>query len=129
MENPGKMNTTALAFLGDAVYEVHVRERVLSSGEVHADMLHRFAVRYVKAASQAKVYRKILPELTEDEAALSKRARNHKMHTMAKNADPVDYKNATAFEALLGYIYLKGDTERLMHIITRAFEIVEGKDE
>lgn len=124
------INTTALAFMGDAVYEEYVRKRVILSGEMHSDILHKKAVKYVKAKSQALVLKEMMKGfLTDDEMDLSKRARNHKMKTMAKNQDPVDYKNATALEALIGYLYLTGNKNRLEEIINEAFLILEGKDE
>lgn len=119
------LNTTALAFLGDAVYETFIRSRVLESGEIHADMLHRRAVRYVRAESQAQVLRKLLPLLTEEETALVKRARNRKSATKPKNADPVDYKLATAFEALVGFLYLSHQEERLRQIQEQAALLAE----
>lgn len=119
------LNTTALAFLGDAVYETFVRNRVLEQGEIHADMLHRKAVRYVRAESQARALRKLLPMLTEEEMALVKRARNRKSASKPKNADPVAYKLATAFEALVGFLYLSHQEERLRQIQEQAALLAE----
>ncbi len=119
------LNTTALAFLGDAVYETYVRERILKTGEIHSDMLHRIAVGYVCAEAQAKVLRRLMPELTETEEALAKRARNRKSASKPKNADPVDYKLATAFEALIGWLSLSGQKERMEELIFKAMEIAE----
>lgn len=123
------LNTTALAFLGDAVYETFIRNRVLEKGEVHADMLHRKAVRYVQASSQAKALRKLLPILTEEETALVKRARNRKSASKPKNADPVDYKLATAFEALIGFLYLSHQEERLRQIQEQAALLAEEREQ
>lgn len=126
----GNINTTTLAFMGDAVYEEYVRKKVILSGEVHSDVLHKKAVKYVKAKAQSYVLKEMMKDfLTEEEISLCKRARNHKMRTMAKNQDPVDYKNATALEALIGYLYLMGDINRLEEIIARAFNIMEEKNE
>lgn len=123
------MNTTALAFLGDAVYEVYVRQHVLEKEKVHVDRLHRLAVKYVCASGQARVVKRLLADdlLTEDEQALVKRARNHRIASKPKNADPVVYKLATAFEALLGFLHLSGQDRRLEEIIKQAFLITEGK--
>lgn len=123
------LNTTALAFLGDAVYETFIRSRVLEKGEVHADMLHRKAVRYVRASSQAKALRKLLPILTEEETALVKRARNRKSASKPKNADPVEYKLATAFEALIGFLYLTHQEERLRQIQEQAALLAEEREQ
>ncbi len=127
-----QMNTTALAYMGDAVYEIYVRKHVIESGKYHVDNLHKSAIMYVKASAQAKVMRALMKGadengegsfLTADEYALAKRARNHKIASKAKNADPIDYKNATAFEALIGYLYLSGNIDRTEEIILKAFEI------
>lgn len=123
------LNTTALAFLGDAVYETFIRSRVLETGEIHADMLHRKAVRYVRAESQARALRKLLPMLTEEEMALVKRARNRKSASKPKNADPVAYKLATAFEALVGYLYLSHQEERLRQIQEQAALLAEEREQ
>ena len=125
---PKQMDVLPLAFLGDAVWELFVRKRILqSSGAVRADRLHREAVRYVSAAPQAKVVKTMLESgfFTEEEEALIKRAHNHKIATKPRNADPVTYKWATAFEALLGLLDLSGSKERLQETVSRAFEIIE----
>ena len=120
--NPRMMNTTALAFLGDAVYEVYVRNHVLASGQIHADRLHHLAVRYVCADGQAAALKAMMTAgfLTEDELALVRRARNHRSASRPKNADPVVYKLATAFEALLGMLYLEQEEERLEAVMAEA---------
>ena len=89
----------------------------------NVNALHNLATRYVKASAQAKIIKSIFDELSEEEQALVKRARNRKYHTKAKNADPVTYKWATAFEALVGYLYLAEDQERLEQIIDRALSL------
>ena len=118
-------NSIALAFMGDAVYERYIRERILKSGTVGADKMHREAVRYVKAAAQECSLREMLDDLTEDEQLVVHRARNHKITSKPKNADPLTYKMATAFEALLGYLYLSGREDRLAELMARAAETVE----
>lgn len=120
-----KCNTTAFAYLGDAVYEQAVRERLMNRGIFDVNKLHRMATSYVKASAQANIIKKIFDELTEEEQKLVKRARNRKYTTKAKNADPVTYKWATAFEALVGYLYLAGEKERLAWALERAMGIVE----
>ena len=122
-----KINTTALAYMGDAVYEQAVREYILSKGTYSANNLHTSAVKYVKAQSQARSIKKIFDELTEEEQSLVKRARNRKYTSRSRSADPVTYKWATAFEALVGYLYLDescGSDERLRWVIDRAIEII-----
>ncbi|MDO4484957.1 MAG: ribonuclease III domain-containing protein [Bacillota bacterium] len=122
-----KINTTALAYMGDAVYEQAVREHILKKGLYHANNLHNSAVKYVKAQAQAVVIKTIFDELTEAEQSLVKRARNRKYTSRSRNADPVTYKWATAFEALVGYLYLEESSdsiERLQWVIERAIEII-----
>ena len=121
-----QLNTTALAYMGDAVYEQYIREHILSKGSADVNKLHRISTMYVSAPAQAKIIKSLFDDLTEEEKKLVKRARNRKYHTKAKNADPVTYKWATALEALIGYMYLSGDMQRLTEICERAVEIVEG---
>lgn len=121
------MNTTALAYMGDAVYEVYIRKRAMASGQPAADRLHAMAVPFVKASGQAYAIKELMKGfLTEEELALAKRARNHKTSSKPRNADPVEYKLATAFEALVGALYLSGDTARLEEIMGEAAKIIEG---
>jgi ribonuclease-3 family protein len=125
---PENMTTDALAFLGDAVYETAIRERLLRKGIARADRLHRETVRYVSADAQARIIRNLFPRLTETEQTRLKRWRNHKYHSKAKNADPMTYKWATAFEALVGYLYLAGDSQRLDWLLQEAAVIIEDND-
>ena len=118
-------NSIALAFLGDAVYEKFIRERIVRHGSAGADRMHKEAVRYVKAAAQEQALRVMAEDLTEDEADVVRRARNHKITSKPKNADPLTYKMATAFEALLGYLYLDGQEERLTALMEQAARILE----
>jgi Uncharacterized protein conserved in bacteria len=125
-ENIANKNTTVLAYLGDSVYELYVRKHVLETGQVNADRLHRSAVRFVKAEAQANVIKSMLEDLTEEELSLVKRARNKKTSTKPKNADPIDYKWATAFEALLGFLYLSENHSRIEEIISQAIHQTEN---
>lgn len=122
--NPIKLNTDALAYMGDAVYELIVREKLLAAGGVNVNRLHKKAIVYVKAESQAKAVKAIFDDLTEQEKSLVKRARNHRYHSKAKNADPVTYKWATAFEALVGYLYLADEKDRLKWVCDRAINVI-----
>ena len=131
-----ELNTGTLAFIGDAAYEVYVREHVLETGSTHSDVLHREAVRYVSAAGQAKAFKVLMDgELTADELALVKRARNHKASSSKKTkasrkgSDIITDKLATAFEALIGQLYLNKDIPRMEQLIFRSFEIIDGNDE
>ena len=122
-------NTEALAYMGDAVYEQAVRQRLIEQGHSRADLLHKTAVHYVRAEAQADIIKSIFDELDEEEQALVKRARNHRFHSKAKHADPITYKWATAFEAFAGYLYLAGDTQRLQWLLDKAFAYVETTHE
>ena len=126
-EAPERMNPIALAFLGDAIYEDFVRERLVRRGRCagRADVMHRRAVVFVRASAQAEAVRAIMPELSEAEQRIVLRARNHRIATKPKNADAATYKWATAFEALLGYLRLAGDEERLQHVMDRAWELLD----
>ena len=122
-----RINTTSLAYLGDAVYEVIVREMILAKYALDAGKAHQHAVRYVSAGGQAKAARVMIEEgfLTEEEEHLLKRARNHRSMSRPQHADPKDYKYATGFEALLGYLHLAGEKDRITEITSEAFRIIE----
>lgn len=120
------INTTALAYLGDAVYEVEVRKYIMETGQYHADRLHQIAIRFVRAEGQAMALKRLIKELTEEEQALVRRARNRKITSKPKHADPVTYKLATAFEAFVGYLYLTGQQERLDWFIDQAITIINN---
>ncbi len=128
-QDPAFFNTTALAFLGDAVYETFIRAYALESGQVHADRLHRMAVKYVRAEGQAAALRQMMPELSQEELALVKRAKNKKITSKPRYVDPLTYKMATAFEALMGYLYLSRKEERLLELERKAISIIEESEE
>ncbi len=124
-ENIPEQNTLSpltLAFLGDSVYEMFIRAKILGMGNRPANQLHKIAVGYVKAKAQATAAHKILEILNEEEIEIYKRGRNTNIHTVPKNADMADYRHATALEALVGYLYLKGDEERMLEILNLAFD-------
>lgn len=122
------INTTALAYIGDAVYEVYIREHVMKDGAAHADRLHREAVKYVSAAGQARAIKKMFDSLDEEEQRLVKRARNHKYSSKARSASPMEYKWATACEALIGRIHLDGDIAREKQIVAQIIEIIDSEE-
>ena len=121
------VNSSALAFLGDAVYELYVRKHVLESGKVKTDLLNRLAVRYVRAESQALVFDAVYVELDEDEKGVARRGKNHRISSMPHNVSTIIYKKATGFEALIGYLFLEENVQRLEFIIKKAFSIIEAK--
>ena len=106
-----------LAYIGDAVYEVIIRTVVVERANRAANELHKRTVKYVQAGMQAAMVEVLLEELTEDEVAVYKRGRNAKSYTSAKNASIQDYRKATGFEALVGYLYLTGQTKRMLHLV------------
>ena len=122
-----KINTTALAYIGDSIYEVYIREHVMRQGAVHVDMLHKEAVKFTSAKGQALAIKKIFDTLSEEEQAFVKRARNHKSQSRSKNAGPVEYKWATALEALIGKLHLEENISREKEIIESAVSIIQGE--
>lgn len=123
-----QLNTDTLAYIGDGVYELFMRRRILEGGISKAFNLHKAVTGYVKAGAQAAAVRQMFDELDEGEQRLVKRARNHKFTSKAKNADPITYKWATAFEALVGYLYLSGSEDRLRWVMERAAGIIEASE-
>ncbi len=122
MKKPSAYSPLVLAYIGDAVYEKFTREKLLSlNPDMPAHKLHIENVKYVKAHSQSNSVSFIEPILTEEEMAVFKRGRNAKSPTTPKNANLIDYRRATGFEALIGYIHLKGDEKRLGEIMEIAF--------
>ena len=112
----------SLAFIGDAVYELFIRNYVLSKGEARVKDLHKDTVRLVNADFQADMTDILMPQLREDEIAVFKRGRNaHAGHT-PKNKSEAQYHKSTGFEALIGYLYLKKDFERLDFIFSEVLE-------
>ena len=125
--NLSTISPLVLAYLGDTVYESYIREYLINKNpNKKVNDLHKTAIKYVKAKAQAKVILEIEETLTEEEHRVYKRGRNQKSHTTPKNADTIDYKNATGFEALVGYLNIKKDYERLNYIIKKAIEITEA---
>ncbi|MGI5912523.1 MAG: Mini-ribonuclease 3 [Syntrophomonadaceae bacterium] len=112
-----------LAYVGDAVFELLVRTHVVTTGLKKVRNIHHDTVELVQAQSQARLTRQLFQELSEEEQDIVIRGRNAKS-TPPRHADPVDYKLSTGFEALLGYLYLKGDEDRILYLVNRAFELV-----
>lgn len=112
----GQYSPLTLAYIGDAVYEVIVRTVLVERGNAPVNTLHKHASKLVKAQAQADAYHRIKEQLTEEEMSVFRRGRNAKSYTSAKNATIGDYRVATGFEALFGYWYLTGQTERMLAI-------------
>ncbi len=111
------MHPQVLAFIGDGVYSMYIRQRVLVQDGVRGSDLHNEVTNFVKAAGQSNFIEKLLPVFNETEMAVFKRARNHKTLSQSKNASIIDYRRATGLEAVLGYLYLIGDMDRLNEIL------------
>ncbi len=110
-----------LAYIGDAVFELAVRTRIAESGPRRIRDIHHDAVALVNADSQADIIRQLSAELSDTELDMVRRGRNTRSHP-PKNADVQSYRMSTGFEALLGYLYLKGDDERLNYLLRRALQ-------
>jgi len=118
MTHPDLLNGSALAFIGDAVLSLYVREHLLETGLTKAKDLQETSTKYVSARAQAKFVQILLAEnvLSAEELVIYKRGRNHRSDSIAKNADVVTYRQATGFEALIGYWYLTQNETRLKQI-------------
>ena len=123
--DPAQYSPLALAYLGDAVYELIVRERVLKEGNRQVGKLHKKSTGYVNAGAQADLIMKIWDALTDEEKAVYKRGRNSNAHAAPKNQDVIAYRKATGFEALIGWLYLCGDTERIFDLLDMAEQKAE----
>mgnify|MGYP001086985778 CR=1 FL=1 len=124
-----QLNSLALAYMGDAVFESYVRRHLLYSGKVRPNQLHRLATRYVSAKAQCQILFQMMDErlLNEEETAVVMRGRNAKSGTVPKNTDVQTYRYSTAFEALMGYLFLEGRLERLEELVETAFKYVDEK--
>ncbi|MGX9136476.1 Mini-ribonuclease 3 [Rummeliibacillus sp. JY-2-4R] len=126
-----QLNALALAYMGDAVLEIAIREHLLRAGRVKPNILHREATHYVSAKAQSNVIHQMIDEdyFTEEEMAILKRGRNAKSGSVPKNTDVQTYNYSSAFEAVLGFLYLTGQSERVDAIIQYAIDVVENKEE
>lgn len=117
--NIDSMNVITLAYLGDSVYEVYIREYLISKGIVYVVDLQKEAIKYVSAKSQAKILDYLVNNnyLSEEEVSIVKRGRNYKRDSHPKNTDIITYKKSTGFECLVGYLYLSKNINRLDEIM------------
>ncbi len=113
-----------LAYIGDAIYDLVIRTIIVERANRAANELHKRAVRFVQAGAQAAMITVLQEILTEDELAVFKRGRNAKSNTSAKNASITDYRKATGFEALIGFLYLTDQTDRLLYLVKEGIERV-----
>ncbi len=114
----------ALAFVGDAVYEEFIRTKVLLLANTSANKLHKKAVAFVKASAQSKAMQALLPHLSSEEEAVFKRGRNANSGSVPKNADVTEYRAATGFEALMGYLFLIGEKDRLFELMEMSYSVL-----
>lgn len=124
-KDAGIYSPLVLAYVGDAVYELFVRTKITTEGNTQVNKMHKKSADLVKAETQAKIIRALMDELSEEEQAVYRRGRNAKSYTSAKHASISDYRTATGFEALVGYLYLDSQTDRLCQIISKSLEIAE----
>ena len=117
----------SLAYIGDAVYEVYIRSHVMNNGNMQVNKFHREATRYVSANAQSNIIHRIMEFLTEEEISVFKRGRNAHSYTSAKNADIVAYRHATGFEALIGYLFILKQFDRINEIVKMSIEAVENE--
>lgn len=114
-----------LAYIGDAIYDLVIRTVLVERANCQVQKLHKRASALVKAAAQAKMASRLTPQLTEEELQIYKRGCNAKFYTKAKNATIQEYRTATGFEALMGYLYLKKDTKRMIDLICAGLSMTE----
>jgi len=121
MRNPREESALRLAYMGDAVFEVYIRRFLMEQSLEPVGKLHKASIQFVKAAAQAAFYHLIEPKLTEGERAVMRRGRNAKSAMVPRKADINDYRKATGFEALVGFLYLNGETKRLEEVMEWIF--------
>ena len=124
-ENVSEVNTMSpltWAYIGDSVYELYIRQHLINTTKLKPHKLHIEAIKYVKAGAQAKILEKINQNLTEEEQEIVKRGRNAENHHLPKNATVQEYMYSTGFEALIGYLYLTKQDERLKEILELCVE-------
>ena len=124
-----QLNALALAYMGDAVFEQIVRKHLIYSGRVKPNTLHKEATNYVSAKAQATIVREMLNIgfLTEEEEAVLRRGRNAKSGTVPKNTDVQTYHYSSAFEAVVGSLYLSEQEERLQEVLQFAIDFIDGQ--
>lgn len=114
-----------LAYIGDGIYDVIIRTIIVAKGNSQPNKLHRRTSQLVKASAQSAMIELIMDELTEEEQKVYKRGRNARSATVAKNASMVDYRRATGFEALMGYLYLQGQLKRIIDLVKSGLQKME----
>ena len=116
-QDPKQYSALTLAYIGDGIYDLIIRTMVVERGNARVNQLHKTVSGMVKASAQADMIRKMEPFLTEEEMGVYKRGRNAKSYTKAKNASVTEYRHATGFEALMGYLYLTHQIDRILELV------------
>ncbi|XVG95630.1 Mini-ribonuclease 3 [Eubacteriales bacterium KG127] len=129
VESPNQINASALAYVGDGIYDVEIRTYLIKCGQIKVDALHKAATKYVSAKAQAKIVGELLNMgvLHQEEIDVYRRGKNRKVTSKPKNTDVMIYKVATGFEAMIGYIYLNGDLKRVRELIRHSINIINGE--
>lgn len=122
-----QLSPLVLAYIGDTVYEVFIRTMLVHGGNAPVHKLHIKSIAYVKAKAQSNIIHAIIDELTPEEQDIVRRGRNAKSGSIPKNADVTEYKYATGFESLIGYLYLKKEFKRLMEILNLAVSKIQNR--
>lgn len=119
------INANTLAYIGDAVYELYIREYAMQIRMENVDVMSSLTVKYVKAESQALGIKAIFDNLSDEEQSVVRRGRNRKIRSTPRAVDPVIYKTATGLEALIGYLYIKGEDERLTEVVRMIIDAID----
>ena len=128
-ENLKEVQPAVLAYIGDSVFELYARCHVAAFHAGTSQKMHTQTIEYVNAKAQAKAMLALKDELTEEEDSYYRRGRNSNPHSVSKNSDIADYMNATGFEALMGYLFLDNQTERMEYLLYTSFDIIDDKVE
>ncbi len=123
--NPREVSSLVLAYIGDAVYELAVREYLVDQGITNVNKLHLEAVRHVRASTQAKIFRALDGYLNKEEEAVARRGRNAKPAHAPRGDSVIEYRHSTGFESLIGYLYLQRDWPRLEEILSLARGVIK----
>lgn len=121
-QDANQYSPLVLAYMGDCVYEFYIRTKIVNAGNMQVSKMHKQSAALVKASAQAEMIDLIMEMLTEEERTIYKRGRNAKAITMAKHATMKEYRKATGLEALIGYLYLKGQEKRMVDLICVGLE-------
>ncbi len=127
--DPGQIAPVALAFIGDSVFDLFLRTKIVIGTDVSPKKMHLKASHFARAEAQAQMVEGIWDSLTEREQEIIRRGRNAKVHTIPKHAEVMQYKIATGFEALLGILYLEKQDERLWEVMEAGYRYIAEKDE